>query len=86
MNHDQAQPSDQGRTQDADSSPNDHNHRWRIAEQGSASSMGTCRCGASRPFFNGWADERDGWHATARARASNQRRWSHASQGGPDVR
>ncbi len=54
----------------------DHNHRWRIAEQGSASSVGTCRCGASRPFFNGWADERDGWHATAgaRARANNQRR------------
>lgn len=76
MNHDQAEPSDQRQADDSNSAPDDHNHRWRIAEQGSASSLGTCRCGASRPFFNGWADERDGWHATAgaRARANNQRR------------
>ncbi len=76
MNHDQAEPSSKARTPGSDSVLADHNHRWRIAEQGSASSVGTCRCGASRPFFNGWADERDGWHATAgaRARANNQRR------------
>lgn len=76
MNHDQAESSGTARTQESEPAPDDHNHRWRIAEQGSASSVGTCRCGASRPFFNGWADERDGWHATAgaRARANNQRR------------
>ena len=39
-----------------------HRHHWRIDEQAAAQSLGNCPCGASRSFFNGWNDERDGWH------------------------
>jgi hypothetical protein len=44
-----------------------HNHRWRIEEQGTPRSNGTCNCGATRFFFNGWNDERDGWHGRLNA-------------------
>ncbi len=48
-----------------------HNHHWRIEEQGAASSRGTCLCGSSRLFFNGWNDERDGWHGRLNARTQS---------------
>ena len=48
-----------------------HNHRWRIEEQGAASSRGVCWCGESRLFFNGWNDERDGWHGRLNARTQS---------------
>jgi hypothetical protein len=31
-----------------------HMHRWRIAEQAGAESQGSCDCGASKGFVNGW--------------------------------
>ena len=56
-----------------EATPDGHNHRWRIEEQGTARSQGTCWCGASRLFFNGWNDERDGWHGNVGGRARNHK-------------
>ena len=36
----------------------EHRHRWRVEEQHGAQSSGTCACGATRDFENGWSGDR----------------------------
>ena len=51
-----------------------HVHRWCIAEQGGPQSAGSCACGTTRVFQNGWGGDRDlvmgsgGWRSPAKAR------------------
>jgi hypothetical protein len=57
--------------------PSGHVHRWRIDEQAGPSSAGTCRCGTSRRFQNGW-----GGDSTLVLGAGN---WVAASRRGRDA-
>jgi len=41
-----------------------HAHHWRIAEQGGPHSAGSCCCGETRQFPNGWDSGPTGWLAT----------------------
>lgn len=43
-----------------------HAHHWRIGAQGSATSSGTCTCGAEREFKNTWDREPAGWAGSPR--------------------
>ena len=56
-----------------------HTHRWRIDEQGGASSSGRCECGLQQEFNNGWDGDltarlRNGGWADQRSRAMRPHR------------
>lgn len=54
----------QGQTQAA----KDHAHRWRIDDQGNATSSGRCECGAVKEFANGWDGLQTGWAGAKKPR------------------
>ncbi len=39
----------------------EHVHRWRIGDQGAATSAGVCACGAERVFQNTWDASAPSW-------------------------
>lgn len=41
--------------------PTAHVHRWRIGDQGGATSAGVCACGAQREFQNTWEASAPTW-------------------------
>ena len=44
----------------------EHTHRWRIEAQGTATSAGTCACGAEKAFNNSWDGGKPTWSGSGR--------------------
>ncbi|MEX0782808.1 MAG: hypothetical protein WD557_09165 [Dehalococcoidia bacterium] len=49
------------RVESSNEQSTDHVHRWRIGDQGGATSAGVCACGAEREFQNTWEASAPSW-------------------------